>query len=413
MTRSTQAFEIDGAGLPPLGMPADRFLREFWQKRPLLIRQAFPEFASPLGADDLAGLACEDTALARLVRQVGDDYTVEHGPFPESRFADLPERDWTLLVQDVDSWDADVRALLAPFDFLPRWRIDDVMVSYAAPGGSVGAHVDRYDVFLLQASGRRRWAIDDRPRPDDAVRADSELRLLQRFRPTRSWSLAPGDMLYLPPGMPHHGIAEAAVGADGERLGDCLTFSFGMRAPSHAELLLDAAEHLAARWPDAQRYSDADLRPAADPFEIDAAALNRLRAQVPMLAMLDAAGLRDWFGCFITTYRAAGEPLAPSRPPNLARIEAVLTGGGRLRRNPFARLAWARAGRSARLYGHGRSYVLPVSAARRLAAAESLDATDLTGFGEPARAALLDLVRRGLYRLTPAGPRKAGSRRST
>src|SRR5690606_3572014 len=154
--RSTPPIVVDGRGQPPLGMSPAKFLRDYWQKHPLLIRQAFPGFKAPLDAHDLAGLACEPYALSRLIVHdaASDSWQVEHGPFEEERFAHLPQRDWTLLVQDVDKWDRDVAALLESFRFLPDWRVDDVMISYAAPDGSVGAHVDQYDVFLLQASGQ-------------------------------------------------------------------------------------------------------------------------------------------------------------------------------------------------------------------------------------------------------------------
>ena len=138
-------IEIDAIDGPlPLGMAPERFLREYWQKKPLLIRNAFPHFESPIQPEDLAGLACEEGALARIVShdQANDRWTLETGPFPEEKFPAMPHQDWTVLVQDVDKWDADVRALLDEFDFLPRWRMDDIMVSFAAPGGSVGAHID-------------------------------------------------------------------------------------------------------------------------------------------------------------------------------------------------------------------------------------------------------------------------------
>ena len=210
-------IEIDAAALPPLGMPPVEFLRDYWQKHPLLIRNAFPAFATPdfvppITPEDLAGLACEDTALSRIVAhdRKHDRWLLRHGPFPEDMFPGMPDHDWTLLVQDVDKWDADVAALIDAFDFLPRWRIDDIMVSFAAPGGSVGAHVDQYDVFLLQAQGHRRWQIDDSRNPPLDFRNDVDLRLLQRFHPSHDWTLGPGDMLYLPPGVPHHGVAEDA-----------------------------------------------------------------------------------------------------------------------------------------------------------------------------------------------------------
>lgn len=281
-------IEIDAAAGPfPLGMPPERFLREYWQKRPLLIRNAFPGYVAPLEPEDLAGLACEEGVLARLIQhdRARDDWSVRHGPFAEDDFPGLPDHDWTLLVQDMDKWDADLRALLDHFAFLPRWRIDDVMVSFAATGGSVGAHVDQYDVFLLQARGHRRWLIDAGPNPPLDFRPDVELKLLQRFTPTHDWVLAPGDMLYLPPGVPHHGIAEDP----------CLTFSIGMRAPGAGELLADYADSLAAEAPDALRYADPDITPVADPNEIDAAALERVEAALRQLWREDPDRLGDWF----------------------------------------------------------------------------------------------------------------------
>ncbi|HEX7768542.1 MAG TPA: cupin domain-containing protein, partial [Dokdonella sp.] len=220
-------LEIHATASRPLGMTPARFLREHWQKRPLLVRGAFPAFEPPLRPEDLAGLACEELALSRIV--VGDArrdrWNVRNGPFAESDFAKLPKSHWTLLVQDVDKWDADVAALPGHFGFLPGWRIDDVMVSYAEDGGSVGAHVDQYDVFLLQGLGRRHWMISTDPAAPRAFRDDVELKLLSTFTPTHDWVLEPGDMLYLPPGVPHHGVARGA----------CMTFSIGMRAPSQAE----------------------------------------------------------------------------------------------------------------------------------------------------------------------------------
>ena len=289
-------IEVRGSTKQPLGMPAATFLRDYWQKKPLLVRQAFPGFVSPITPEDLAGLACEDAALSRVVLhdRRRDRWELRTGPFAETDFPALPDHDWTLLVQDVDKWDADVRALLAAFRFLPSWRLDDVMVSFAAPGGSVGAHVDQYDVFLLQAHGHRRWQIDSRPGAPTAFRPDVELKLLQRFDPDHDWVLAPGDMLYLPPGVPHHGVAEDA----------CLTFSVGMRAPSQAELVADFAEELAALLPDERRYGDAGLAPPADPHEIDDAAFARVRDALAPLRDMDDAAMRRWFGRFITSTAA-------------------------------------------------------------------------------------------------------------
>src|SRR5690606_10027687 len=181
--------------------------------------------------------------------------------------------------------------------------------------------------------GHRRWQIDSRPGAPRDFRPDVELKLLREFEPGHDWVLAPGDMLYLPPDVPHHGVAEDA----------CLTISVGMRAPSRAELLADLAEHLAAGLADEDRYAAPDLAPPADPFEIDAAALARVRAALAGLASPDEAVLAAWFGRFITRYRSAGETLPPRRPPAFDKVLDSLDRGGQLLRHPQARPASTRA----------------------------------------------------------------------
>lgn len=383
-------IEIDAAGNGPLGMPAQEFLRDYWQKRPLLIRNAFPGFEAPLAPEDLAGLACEEMALARIVQheRKRDRWTLRTGPFREEEFPPLGDRDWTLLVQDVDKWDMDVRALLTHFRFLPAWRMDDVMISFAVKGGSVGAHVDQYDVFLLQGLGHRRWQIDARPNPPLDFRPDVELKLLREFTPSHDWVLGPGDMLYLPPGLPHHGVAEDP----------CLTLSFGMRAPSTAELLVDFAEALAERLPDEARYADPDLQPPVDAFEIDEAAMARVKEALAAL-QADDATLREWFGRFITRYRSAGDIAPAGRAPTTAKIEETLVAGGCLLRHPFARFAWTRDGRQARLFAHGESLTMGVRSATLLAASERIDQTLWTRLDNAGKEALAQLLRLGHYQL--------------
>ena len=387
-------IEVDAAqGPSPLGMPPAEFLRDYWQKQPLLIRNAFPGFVSPVEPEDLAGLACEDGVLARLIEhdKANDAWRVRHGPFAEADFPGLPDHDWTLLVQDVDKWDADIRALLARFDFLPRWRIDDVMVSFAATGGSVGAHVDQYDVFLLQAQGQRRWQIDASPAPALDFRNDVDIKLLREFHPTHAWVLGPGDMLYLPPGVPHHGVAENA----------CLTFSVGMRAPASAELLGDYADTLAADAPDELRYADPDLTLPGDAGEIDAAAMQRVDAALRQLRMDDPDRFGDWFGSFITTYRSAVLPAPDDHPPTRAEMERALANGAALLRHPWSRMAWRRlhAGDGAHLYAGGGAHPLPVEDARRLAAAEAIDGALYAALESAGRDAVFALLAAGHYHL--------------
>jgi 50S ribosomal protein L16 3-hydroxylase len=383
------AIEAVASAVQPLGMPAARFLRDYWQKRPLLIRGGFPTVHEAISPDDLAGLACEEAALARIVIHDGkrDRWTLRNGPFAERDFAKLPKSHWTLLVQDVDKWDMDVAALLDAFAFIPSWRVDDVMVSYASDGGGVGAHVDQYDVFLVQGVGQRRWRISTDPNAPVDFRADTELKLLREFVPTHDWLLEPGDALYLPPGVPHEGTAA----------GECMTFSVGMRAPSQAELLLDFAEFLAEPLGEERRFSDPDLRPAHVPGEIDAAALLRARAALPHFSKVDNATLLRWFGAFITRYRSGHSALPAARPLTPARLAATLP-GARLLRNPFARFAWARHGRGALLFVAGECFACSVALAQALCAHRELAGTVLARLGASAHATLAALVNAGYLR---------------
>jgi 50S ribosomal protein L16 3-hydroxylase len=399
-------IEIDARGKGPLGMPAVEFLRDYWQKRPLLIRNAFPDFESPLSPDDLGALSLQPTALSRLIlwNRKKDQWTVETGPLPEDRFERVPERDWTLLVQDVDKWDADVRELIDAFPFLPRWRIDDVMISFAVEGGSVGAHIDQYDVFLLQGLGHRHWQIDANPGQAVAYREDAPIKLLTSFTPSHEWTLGPGDMLYLPPGLGHHGVA----------LDPCLTFSLGMRAPAKAELIEDFALELASRAGEQERYADADLAVPADAFEIDAAALARVKQTLGGMAAgssdADDALLRRWFGRFITRYRASGDIQPPKKAPTRAEFDAALAGGGRVQRHPFSRVAWLRVGKAHAMWFVTGSDIegLRAKDATLLCRLPTLDAQAWAGLDELAREAVVALAALGHYRaIKPKAPRKA------
>ena len=376
----------------PLGMSPARFLRDYWQKRPLLIRGAFPQFHNALTPEDLAGLACEDFALSRTVVRdpKRDRWTLRNGPFAEADFAKLGKRNWTLLVQDVDKWDADVVALLGNFAFLPSWRVDDIMVSYATDGGGVGPHVDNYDVFLVQGIGKRRWQISTDATAPQEFRADADLKLLREFRPTHDWVLDPGDALYLPPGVPHEGTA----------LGDCMTFSVGMRAPAQAELLLDFAEHLADAMSEERRYADPDLAPSKNAGEIDAAALARARAAMPHFSNVDNATLARWFGCFITRYRAAHEAAPGARSITVAQL-AVKLSRMRLLRNPWSRMAWTRQGRNALLFVAGHAHACPLALARLLAGVREISGTELQRCaGETGLSVVAELVNAGHLQLS-------------
>ncbi len=283
-----------------LGVDTADFLKQFWQKRPKLMRQALPDFVCPMSANDLAGLACVEGSLARIVQGTGKRFSVASGPFSDASFANLGKSKWTLLVQEVDQWDHNVRDLLKHFDFLPRWRIEDVMVSYAVRGGSVGAHLDQYDVFLLQGRGQRRWQIDDRAHAKIAAAQQflpkAKLKLLANFEPNCDWVLSPGDMLYLPPGVPHHGVALDD---------DCMTFSIGLRAPSAKELLENFAHTQAQNLADTVRYSDPALKRQSNSVALDPASVARVRETLAKAIQIPDVELGAWFANFMSAYRAS------------------------------------------------------------------------------------------------------------
>jgi len=385
-SRKALPIEVSGTPKMPLGMTPAQFLRDYWQKRPLLIRHAFPNFPSPVAPEDLAGLACEEAALSRLIQHDEDRerWQVKTGPLAESDFAKTGDANWTLLVQDVDKWDMDVAALLDRFSFLPSWRVDDVMISYAEPGGGVGAHVDQYDVFLLQGLGQRHWAISTDPNAPKDFRDDVELKQLKHFEPTHEWLLDAGDMLYLPPGIPHDGVAFG---------GPCMTYSIGMRAPSQAELVGDLADYLAEHLPEDMRYADPDLQPAKRAGEIGNDALKRIRIAMPFAAGMDDATLIDWFGRFITRYRSAQTPLAPAKPLSEAALMKHLTGGSSLLRHPWSRFAWSQHGSRCTLFANGHAYPATSRWVQRLCSHRTLSPPFDVNATE--RALLLSLVNDG------------------
>ena len=267
---------------------ADGFLQEYWQQKPLLIRQALPDYISPISPDELAGLALEEEVESRLVVGGGNNWSLRHGPFTEQDFLDLPQQDWTLLVQAVDLWVPQVQQLLELFAFLPLWRLDDVMVSFACPGGSVGPHFDQYDVFLLQVAGTRRWQIGGQCDGSTPLKADCQIRMLESFSSREEWLLEPGDMLYLPPGIAHWGVAES----------ECLTYSIGFRSPNIADLLADLAVELMAQGYDAHYRDPAMSQALAGP---DIAQAFVAQAKQQLWQAIDNDDLiGDWFARFMT-----------------------------------------------------------------------------------------------------------------
>jgi len=319
------------------------------------MRRVLPGFEPPLDGDDIAGLACEDLSESRLITGSfpGHDWQLRHGPFDEEDFSQLPESGWTLLVQDVEKHYPPLQGFLAQFKFLPAWRLDDLMVSYATRGGSVGPHVDQYDVFLYQAQGQRLWQVAETFNP--ALLEECPLNVLREFEPEQEWILKPGDMLYLPPNVAHHGVA----------LNEGMTWSIGLRAPSAADLYLALGEQLACAADGGPRYADPELDTPARVGEIDNMAIDRLR---DLLAgpVQDREAFKHFLGCFITRFRLANEPVAPGPAMDAAELTMRLRTGRRLVRNPWTRLAWLESTDGAQLFAAGDAIDCSVSAAVEL-----------------------------------------------
>lgn len=247
---------MDTTQILPLlgGLSPQQFMRDYWQKKPLLIRQAIPHFQALLDRNALFALAEQDEVESRLITQTDAGWKMKNGPMPRRALPPLKTPGWTLLVQGVDTHAATVHELLQQFRFVPDARLDDVMVSFATDGGGVGPHFDSYDVFLLQAHGQRRWRIG---RQKDLTLVDgAPLKILANFVPEQEFVLEPGDMLYLPPRYAHDGVA----------VGECMTYSVGFRAPKRAELVRELMQRMAEEAEDAvgeALYSDPD-QPATD-----------------------------------------------------------------------------------------------------------------------------------------------------
>ncbi len=351
------------------GLTPEAFLRDYWQKKPLLVRNAFPDFRTPLTPDDLATLACDEDVAARLVLERGGDdpWELRYGPFEPEDFEALPPTHWTLLVQEVDRHVPGVAALLESFRFVPNWRLDDVMVSYAPPHGGVGAHIDNYDVFLIQAHGRRRWRIHHTPVREENLIPDLDVRILRDFVPDAEWVLEPGDLLYLPPRIAHEGVA----------LDDCMTCSIGFRTPGPADVIAGFLEHLLPALDTQERYGDAGRPPAADPGEIHDGILAYAR-DVLHAAVDDEPALRRWLGCFLTEPKR-GEAMGATVSP--AALVAALRAGAVLRRRAVPLMAYLpEAGGAATLFAAGEAHPLAPDrafAAPLLTGTRRLDAENL------------------------------------
>lgn len=277
----------------PLGnMPIETFLQDYWQKKPLLIKQAFPDFEAPIAPDELAGLACEEEVNSRIVIEKGGDHPWQaiHGPMDDDVFAKMPESHWTLVVNDLEKYIPELVWITDQFRFIPEWHLDDLMSSYAAPEGSVGPHIDLYDVFILQGEGKRRWQISTQPVAEDNVIPDIAIRLQKDFSPEFEWLLESGDMMYLPAGVSHHGVS----------IGESMSYSIGFRATSHTDLVNDFIAHLTNDLSIKKTFKLPHSKLQAHPNEISADAIEELRRIFSQYLDPNHPQLARWFGSYVS-----------------------------------------------------------------------------------------------------------------
>ena len=375
------------------------FLRDYWQKQPLLIRNPWQAWENPLDPDDLAGLACEDEVESRLITLgrdgAPDQLAAEHGPLPQKRFGQLGKQPWTLLVQAVDHHVAEVAALIEPFRFVPNWRIDDVMVSYATAGGGVGPHFDQYDVFLVQGLGQRRWQIGAICDAATALLPHDDLRLLANFEATDEWILEPGDILYVPPRFAHNGVAVSD---------DCMTYSIGFRAPSRRELIESWCDDLVGDLEDEDRYADPDLSPQANPGEISGSAIAGLHSLITE-KLHDRAAFARWFGAFTSTPKYPDMEWQPEQPMTADALRACLGGNVPLIRNPASRFSFIRGqGESVTLFVDGECFECAGESsafAQQLCAHSRLTIAPDLARSEPAAGLIMTLCNQGSVAFEP------------
>jgi 50S ribosomal protein L16 3-hydroxylase len=370
------------------GFDKVEFIQQYWQKKPCLVRQAFADPQSPVSAEELAGLACEEGVHSRLVieKDAESPWQLSYGPFSEDDFRSLPESHYSLLVSECEKWIPEFAELLDEFRFIPSWRIDDLMLSYAPVDGSVGPHCDEYDVFLLQLQGHRRWQYTDKRVENPALIADLDLAIMREFKPDQEVELTPGDMLYLPPGIAHHGVA----------LDPCLTCSIGFRAVTAVEVLESLILEADRANLGSQRYSDAELETYRHFAEITDTEIERLKTlarsllDAPRQLWIDAVGklLSD------TVIDDTSPAQSPARLDELLAFDWVI--------NPETKMLYHRGPSSVSFYCNGQCWQLPnsdlvIALVQALCEHRVLAASSIEAFGSQQALSqlLLDLVSNG------------------
>ncbi len=337
--------------LLPKSFDVEHFLAEYWQKKPLLIR-GNGSFVDPLEVDELAGMACEEFIESRLILSdpSQENWTLRNGPFPETELRTLATSHWSLLIQAADQWDEGARTILESFDFIPRWRIDDLMISLASDGGGVGPHFDYYDVFLIQGLGKKRWRLGGPVDSDTELRTDTDMKLLRHFETQEDWIVEPGDILYIPPNIAHYG----------QSIGTSITYSVGFRTPSVAELLDDVSNELIESLREDERYVDTDARRPERVGEISPIVTEQVLALLKQ-RLLDKPLVARCFGKYMTQPKYPDLVETPA-PLTAAELGALLEDDAALQRHPIARFAFTQdEDGTTQLFAGGHSIVSPAS----------------------------------------------------
>jgi 50S ribosomal protein L16 3-hydroxylase len=311
------------------------FLDEYWQKKPVVLKQAIPQFISPISPEELAGLSLEAEVESRIVTENSAHtpaWQLRQGPFTDADYKNMPSSHWTLLVQAVDTLIPEIQDLLNLFDFIPQWRADDIMISYATLHGSVGPHYDNYDVFLLQALGQRKWHLTTQHCNENNYLDDVDIRIMKTFNVEQEYILNPGDILYLPPHVGHHGVSASD---------DCMTYSFGYRSYKGLEVLNSFCEHLSEEDIAAALYKDPAWSNISKTSELPDDAW-RQAGKLLSSIIADENNLKNWFGKFATSLDYVAESQLPLslEEVNEADFIAACNDKKKLRRNPFCKIAY-------------------------------------------------------------------------
>jgi len=331
------------------GLTAAEFLRDYWQKKPLLVRNAFPELAYRLSPEDLMELAQEESAESRIILEKGKTaWELRKGPFTSKQLKQLPKTHWTLLVQAVDHYLPELADYLDHFSFIPNWRIDDIMLSFAPEGGSVGPHFDQYDVFLIQGIGNRHWQLGQHCDESTPRLEGTPLRILANLDVNFDEVLNPGDLLYVPPGLAHYGVAQ----------NDCTTYSIGFRAPALAHLLERVVDEVLERTGSSKLFADVGRSSTTFSAALDDQDIDALRTQL-MSLLEDRDALRAALAPLLSEpkyddYEPQGAELS------LADIREELAEGALLRRDPASRHLYTQEdGKPDALYINGQDVDFP------------------------------------------------------